>query len=660
MVTTKLNLSMTEPSVRQIYAKQGDTGRVLDITLDQTPEDGTLRILRPDGVEVTSEAVTGGEVESGGTFESLTEADVTELTVGIEPVQDLNGYDKPWVGGAGKNKLNNTQTTTTYNGVTFTVNSDGTVTANGTASGDASFIIRVDTSSVYGDFYFNALYGYTSDTSYNAYMWDTTTGARCKQWDGTTNSVNSYNGTLRQVKIVQGNTVYMSCRVMNGVTANNVVFYPMIVASTETDPTWQPYSNICPITGHDEVTVYDDPVYGKAIKWNQLIKNGNFADTSNWTVSSGSSYTVSNNVATFRADARYRSLTQATPPQERVPKLNHVYMGIIKAKSYTDTDTFFYVRTVASAILQTASKTLKTTEKEYVNVLKVTQEAYYFQFMVQDNNASGYGDITIQNARFFDLTLMFGSTVADYIYSLEQANTGAGVAYFRNLFPKDYYPYDNSYTETCVSAVNGDAYLKYTTSLGQTVYGGTLDMVSGVLTVDSRYLTVDDFSEFNGGVSTGGLHWVNVPKSRPAGVNDDTSTNVCSHAPYSSNNTTGWLSRTPMYNVNSGGFPARIYVASASLADFKTEYATLQAVYKLAKPVTYQLTPQQIKTLVGTNNVWASSGQIVSIKFTYGGLLSELPSEATEIVGKCYCDVEQNGVSSMPFTLNVKKNERES
>ena len=93
MVTTKLNLSMTEPQVRQIYAKQGDTGRVLDITLDQTPEDGTLRILRPDGVEVTSEAVTGGEVESGGTFESLTEADVTELTVGIEPVQDLSHGD---------------------------------------------------------------------------------------------------------------------------------------------------------------------------------------------------------------------------------------------------------------------------------------------------------------------------------------------------------------------------------------------------------------------------------------------------------------------------------------------------------------------------------------------------------------------------------------
>ena len=42
----------------------------------------------------------------------------------------------------------------------------------------------------------------------------------------------------------------------------------------------------------------------------------------------------------------------------------------------------------------------------------------------------------------FDLTQMFGSTIADYIYSLEQATAGAGVAWFKKLFPKDYYAYD--------------------------------------------------------------------------------------------------------------------------------------------------------------------------------------------------------------------------
>ena len=40
-----------------------------------------------------------------------------------------------------------------------------------------------------------------------------------------------------------------------------------------------------------------------------------------------------------------------------------------------------------------------------------------------------------------DLTLMLGSTLADYVYSLEQATAGAGVAWFRRYFPKDYYAY---------------------------------------------------------------------------------------------------------------------------------------------------------------------------------------------------------------------------
>lgn len=44
--------------------------------------------------------------------------------------------------------------------------------------------------------------------------------------------------------------------------------------------------------------------------------------------------------------------------------------------------------------------------------------------------------------QLIDLTQMFGSTIADYIYSLEQGNTGAGVAFFRSLFPKPYYAYN--------------------------------------------------------------------------------------------------------------------------------------------------------------------------------------------------------------------------
>ena len=64
-------------------------------------------------------------------------------------------------------------------------------------------------------------------------------------------------------------------------------------------------------------------------------------------------------------------------------------------------------------------------------------------FIPQINIASG---VTVDNLVFkpqcFDLTQMFGSTIADYIYSLETATPGAGVAWFRRLFPNDYYAHD--------------------------------------------------------------------------------------------------------------------------------------------------------------------------------------------------------------------------
>ncbi len=44
--------------------------------------------------------------------------------------------------------------------------------------------------------------------------------------------------------------------------------------------------------------------------------------------------------------------------------------------------------------------------------------------------------------QIIDLTIMFGSTIADYIYSLETATPGAGVAWFKKLFPKPYYAYN--------------------------------------------------------------------------------------------------------------------------------------------------------------------------------------------------------------------------
>ena len=59
-----------------------------------------------------------------------------------------------------------------------------------------------------------------------------------------------------------------------------------------------------------------------------------------------------------------------------------------------------------------------------------------------DKRTSGWDSVQVKTIMVIDLTQMFGSTIADYIYSLEQATAGAGVAWFKKLFPKPYYAYN--------------------------------------------------------------------------------------------------------------------------------------------------------------------------------------------------------------------------
>lgn len=80
----------------------------------------------------------------------------------------------------------------------------------------------------------------------------------------------------------------------------------------------------------------------------------------------------------------------------------------------------------------------------YVNLSNIQNHKSASSLSVYLNaNSSGWTDgiYKFKDVQCIDLTVMFGSTIADYIYALEQGTAGAGVAFFKNLFPKDYYPY---------------------------------------------------------------------------------------------------------------------------------------------------------------------------------------------------------------------------
>lgn len=220
----------------------------------ETPTDGDLMYIVDD--ETTSKKVTmanlkrvlGGNVTGTVEGASVSFSDgadgipMEECEVTIVPSQDLHGYSKPWAGGAGKNKLPNTgSTTVTPQGITFTVNSDGSITANGKATATASFRI-VTTTDLYklpaGSYIISGGKGANRAIGF-------------KTVDGTTQYNNS--GDTSFTLSEETTWDYIFIRIANGEVLDNETFYPMIRTSGNDD--WEPYSNICPISGHTDVTV---------------------------------------------------------------------------------------------------------------------------------------------------------------------------------------------------------------------------------------------------------------------------------------------------------------------------------------------------------------------------------------------------------------------
>lgn len=179
-----------------------------------------------------------------------------ECVTTLEPVQDLHGYDKPWAGGGGKNVLPmtldnlksinaaGTWSNNDYilNGITYTVNVDGggnvvSINTNGTASAYSLFRL-VDS--------------YTASEQ----MW--LTGAPASSsWSGWKIQA---EGDETRYDIGSGVTLssgYNATRIIivvpQGISPSNVVFKPMLRPYTEASLPFEPYSNICPITGHTGV-----------------------------------------------------------------------------------------------------------------------------------------------------------------------------------------------------------------------------------------------------------------------------------------------------------------------------------------------------------------------------------------------------------------------
>lgn len=190
----------------------------LSITFTVSTTDNYILVyLANDGSEITSKI----QLETGST------------ATAYEPYENIcpiTGHTSATVTSALKNLLQNTSSSSINHGITFTKQSDSTVVANGTADGDASFIINFTWNLDDGDYQLSGCAEGGSADKYYCFLWDRNANTRAKDWGGNA-SESSFNPTqIVKVRLEHGVNYDFYLRVKAGVTVSNIIFYPMICA----------------------------------------------------------------------------------------------------------------------------------------------------------------------------------------------------------------------------------------------------------------------------------------------------------------------------------------------------------------------------------------------------------------------------------------------
>ncbi len=149
-----------------------------------------------------------------------------------------------------------------------------------------------------------------------------------------------------------------------------------------------------------------------------------------------------------------------------------------------------------------------------------------------------------------------------------------------------------------------------------TVYGGTLDITTGELVVTHGLLYADGSFNMHRAAydSSTQLYYTVVKVGLGAPANNPLPRSDKFRA-------YGRVQIGNCYITNYGDYLMAVLPdQSADTIEKVTQWFAdnpTQFVYELATPTTYQLTPTQIRTLVGTNNIWADTGDIIEGKY-YG------------------------------------------
>lgn len=563
-------------------------------TITGTPENPMLNLGIPRGDpgdpgDLSGKAdviITSASGNPASFSDGANGAKMTSLVVGIEPVQDLHGYDYPWPAGGGKNLID---INAAFLDSRFTI--DGSKVSGLPATFNMA-VCYIPENLVNKTLTVSARLTCPSTTN-RIYIRATVNGANIDSAQVAAGQTADVSTTFTPVSTNDFFKITYSSGNADYVVADKI---QLELGSTVT--AYAPYSNICPITGWTGVRVYDDPKYGGTIEWNQLVRNGNFESKYDRRAVNVA-YSIADGVATITKKAANPAYINS-----RTVELiyDHIYVCRATLKGANSFVCLMNVVTNGSFISSLNDYT--TNDTEYTDcycIGRATQAAADNGIFAVRNATAGGSDKTFyaKNVCCFDLTAMFGA-----------GNEPETIDEFRSLFPADYYPY-NEGEATCVSAVNGDLYNEYAIdweSEAGTVYGGSLDVVSGVLTVDRAMV---DLGTLEWSAVSNARFRANVSSVPTLPSNDNYPPAICSM--YKGATPNNYINADNVFHFSSSIHA--IYIRDTTYNDaatFKAAMSGVQLVYQLATPITYQLEPHEVTTLLGDNNIWADTGDVAA------------------------------------------------
>ena len=443
-------------------------------------------------------------------------------SVDLLPIQDLHGYDSPWVGGAGVNKWDEQWESGSYR------------SADGTPSVDNSRIRSKNRVEVLSDSMYLVTLASTIIFLYDAT--DTYLGYK---------SVNE-NGIITPITWY-ANAKYMRFSV--GSSANPVTTYTSGIAINypSSVTTYTPYENICPISGR---TKLDLTRTGKNLM-SPLVKGVGLIESTGAEQVSATSATTDYIPIKFTEDVPYYYLSGLS---NQINSFINAYNA--NKQSLGRTSGNARTSLVLDKNFPSAGGTPQGTGE--IAYIRITQ------FVIAGQTA------TIDVVDSLTPQLEIGQTATDY------------------------------------EAYQGET---YTETLGQTVYGGNVDFVSGEGQNDYEYINPTSVGAVSRQQSSG-LYYCIIN----SGIHSYNNANVIS-----SHFVKGPLAIGKCYIT--GGGTTLVFVVPDQTITTKEQAATwlqnnnVQFAIPLATPTNITSTPTQIALLKG-NNVISTDGDNINLKYS--------------------------------------------